>query len=221
MAIEINPGAAGSWQEAIARQLETLEGEDRLSVEWTDVTGKPSFATVATSGAYSDLSGLPSLFDGAWGSLSGIPAAVAGTTASFTTEQESKLAGLGTAAEADADDLLERGNHTGTQAIATVTGLQAALDAKLVQAAVATYAAKTTLVEGDRMAVFDTAADDAPKVATLTSVMLMLRQHFVTPMDCEGDPNAQRPANAKIVYWYNSPSKPVNIQPYDKWAEDD
>ena len=30
-------------------------------------------ATVATSGAYSDLSGLPSLFDGAYSSLSGIP----------------------------------------------------------------------------------------------------------------------------------------------------
>lgn len=31
------------------------------SAAWTDITGKPSFATVATSGAYSDLSGTPSL----------------------------------------------------------------------------------------------------------------------------------------------------------------
>ena len=30
-------------------------------------------ATVATTGAYADLSGLPSLFDGAWASLSGVP----------------------------------------------------------------------------------------------------------------------------------------------------
>jgi hypothetical protein len=31
------------------------------SVAWTDVSGKPTFATVATSGAYSDLSGRPTL----------------------------------------------------------------------------------------------------------------------------------------------------------------
>lgn len=31
------------------------------SIPWTDVTGKPTFATVATSGAYADLSGKPTL----------------------------------------------------------------------------------------------------------------------------------------------------------------
>lgn len=31
------------------------------TVPWTDVTGKPTFATVATTGAYGDLSGLPDL----------------------------------------------------------------------------------------------------------------------------------------------------------------
>jgi hypothetical protein len=36
-----------------------------------------SLATVATSGAYGDLSGLPSLFSGAYGDLSGIPATFA------------------------------------------------------------------------------------------------------------------------------------------------
>lgn len=44
------------------------------AIPWTDVSGKPTFATVATSGAYSDLSGLPSLFSGVYGDLSGIPA---------------------------------------------------------------------------------------------------------------------------------------------------
>jgi hypothetical protein len=43
------------------------------SVSWADVTGKPAFAAVATSGAYTDLSGLPALFDGAFASLTGIP----------------------------------------------------------------------------------------------------------------------------------------------------
>lgn len=41
---------------------------------WASITGKPSFASVATSGLYSDLTGKPSLFSGAYADLSGIPA---------------------------------------------------------------------------------------------------------------------------------------------------
>lgn len=40
---------------------------------WTAITGKPSFATVATSGAYADLSGKPTLFSGAYADLTGKP----------------------------------------------------------------------------------------------------------------------------------------------------
>lgn len=40
---------------------------------WASITGKPSFATVATSGAYSDLSGQPALFSGAYVDLTGKP----------------------------------------------------------------------------------------------------------------------------------------------------
>jgi hypothetical protein len=40
---------------------------------WTDVTSKPSFALVATSGSYNDLLNLPSLFDGNYNSLSNLP----------------------------------------------------------------------------------------------------------------------------------------------------
>lgn len=46
-------------------------------VTWNDVTGKPIFATVATSGAYTDLSGIPTLAtvatSGSYGDLSGAP----------------------------------------------------------------------------------------------------------------------------------------------------
>jgi hypothetical protein len=41
---------------------------------WSSLTGKPSFATVATSGSYNDLINKPTLFDGTWTSLSGKPA---------------------------------------------------------------------------------------------------------------------------------------------------
>ena len=51
---------------------------------------------------------------------------------SYTTAEKNKLAGIATGATANSADatLLARGNHTGTQAISTVTGLQAALTGK-------------------------------------------------------------------------------------------
>jgi len=47
------------------------------ALAYSDLTGTPSLAAVATSGAYTDLSGLPSLFDGEYGSLGGIPSTFA------------------------------------------------------------------------------------------------------------------------------------------------
>lgn len=44
------------------------------TADWSTITGKPTFATVATTGAYSDLTGLPTLFSGAWADLTGKPA---------------------------------------------------------------------------------------------------------------------------------------------------
>jgi hypothetical protein len=43
------------------------------TVTWNAITGKPTFATVATSGSYNDLLNKPLLFDGTWTSLSGKP----------------------------------------------------------------------------------------------------------------------------------------------------
>lgn len=51
---------------------------------WTSVTGKPSFATVATSGAYADLTGKPTLFSGAYADLTGKPSlATVATSGSY------------------------------------------------------------------------------------------------------------------------------------------
>ena len=69
-----------------------------FSGAWADITGKPAFATVATSGSYNDLQNRPSLFsgsyndltnkpvlfDGTWTSLTGKPALFDGTWASLT-----------------------------------------------------------------------------------------------------------------------------------------
>ena len=45
---------------------------------WADVTGKPSFAAVATSGSYNDLLNRPVLFSGAWTDITGKPTTLAG-----------------------------------------------------------------------------------------------------------------------------------------------
>lgn len=66
---------------------------------WASITGKPAFATVATTGAYSDLSGLPVLFSGAYASLTGIPATFAPSAHtqawSTITATPTTLAGFG------------------------------------------------------------------------------------------------------------------------------
>jgi hypothetical protein len=45
---------------------------------WVSLTGKPTFATVATSGSYTDLLNKPVLFDGTWNSLTGKPTTLGG-----------------------------------------------------------------------------------------------------------------------------------------------
>lgn len=54
------------------------------------------------------------------------------TGESYTTAEKTKLAGIATGATQNSSDatLLDRANHTGNQAISTVTGLQTALDGK-------------------------------------------------------------------------------------------
>ncbi len=54
------------------------------------------------------------------------------STEDYTTTEKTKLSGIASGATANSSDatLLARANHTGTQAISTVSGLQTALDAK-------------------------------------------------------------------------------------------
>ena len=67
---------------------------------------------------------------------------IALTGESYTTAEKNKLAGIATGATANATDaaLRDRTSHTGTQAIATVSGLQTALDAKLESTLVSSFA---------------------------------------------------------------------------------
>jgi hypothetical protein len=58
-------------------------------------------------------------------SVQGYTAVLAATTASYTTAEQSKLAGIASGATANSSDatLLARANHTGTQSVSTITGL--------------------------------------------------------------------------------------------------
>lgn len=81
---------------------------------WNSVTGKPTFAAVATSGAYADLSGRPALFSGAYSALTGVPstfAPAAHTQAwSTITATPTTLAGYGITDGATASALAAKFN---------------------------------------------------------------------------------------------------------------
>lgn len=62
--------------------------------DWSTLANKPTYAAVATSGAYSDLSGRPTLFSGAYGDLTGSPSLFAGTWAALSGKPTT-LAGFG------------------------------------------------------------------------------------------------------------------------------
>lgn len=113
---------------------------------WNEAHEVTGLATVAETGAYADLTGTPAEFppeahghaiadvtglqtalDGkqAAGSYQPLATVLTNTTAAFTSAQETKLAGIATGATANSSDatLLDRANHTGTQAAGTITGL--------------------------------------------------------------------------------------------------
>ncbi len=69
---------AGSAENAFSGSYNDLTNKPVLfDGTWSGLTGKPTFATVATSGSYNDLLNKPALFDGTWTSLTGKPAGFA------------------------------------------------------------------------------------------------------------------------------------------------
>ena len=139
----------------------TIDGAGVISVAapvtWSTIGGKPTFATVATSGLYSDLSGTPAAYTlpaATTSTLGGVIvgsglAVTSGTVSANVTSVAGKTGavtiaksdvGLGSVdntadaskpvstAQAAADAVvqayaIQRANHTGTQAVGTITGL--------------------------------------------------------------------------------------------------
>lgn len=95
---------------------------------WTNISGKPAtFTPSAHTHVIADVTGLQTALDGkqASGSYQPLSTVLTNTTASFTTALETKLGGIAAGATVNATDasLRDRATHTGTQAVATITGL--------------------------------------------------------------------------------------------------
>ncbi len=151
-------GGAAAWGGITG----TLSAQTDLQSALDLKASTSSLALVATTGAYSSLTGLPTLFNGAYNSLTGIPSTFAPSahthpaseisdattagrsmlTAADATAQRALLnvANGATANSADAT-LLARANHTGTQLAATISDFATAVAAT---AAVTANTAKVT-----------------------------------------------------------------------------
>lgn len=97
-------------------------------VDWADLTGKPSFATVATSGSYADLSDKPVLADvattGSYADLSGTPTLPSASNATPASVAATAAAGV-QAGFARADHQHAHGNLAGGSLHSTATSLSA------------------------------------------------------------------------------------------------
>lgn len=98
------------------------------SGNYTDLTGRPSLAAVATSGSYTDLNNKPTLFSGAYSDLSGKPtlgtAAATDASAYATAAQGAKSDTALQAAWAGSTNITTLGTITnGTVPAANVSGL--------------------------------------------------------------------------------------------------
>lgn len=122
-----DPNFATTMTNALAGKVEKITGkglstEDYLTAEKTKLagiaTGANNYVHPATH-SIAEISGLQSALDGKQASAS----VLNNTTASFTTAQETKLAGIATGATANDTDanLKNRENHTGTQALSTIS----------------------------------------------------------------------------------------------------
>jgi len=72
-----------------------------FSGAWADLTGKPAFATVATSGSYADLLNRPSLFSGSYNDLTNKPVLFDGTWTSLTGKPAGFTDGIDNVDDAD------------------------------------------------------------------------------------------------------------------------
>ena len=118
---------------------------------YANLTGTPTFATVATSGSYNDLSNLPALFDGSYTSLTNVPATFAPSAHNHTISQITDFPSLATVATSGLySDLTGTPDLTGyltTASAASTYATIASLSSYLTTASAAsTYTTQTRTI---------------------------------------------------------------------------
>lgn len=183
--ISAGAGLTGGGTLAENRTI-ALSSTSLASLALADSAVQPGdLAAVATTGSYTDLINTPPIPQGTVTSVgvsvpssmtvTGSPITDAGTITlghatgyqGYTTAEANKLAGVSTGATANQTDayLLNRANHTGTQAISTVSGLQSSLDGKA--AASVSISAGTGLTGGGNLTANRSIALDSASIASL------------------------------------------------------
>lgn len=132
-----------------ASDIDTLAKINSIISDATLIDGD-TLATVATSGEYSDLSGTPTLAtvatSGDYNDLINKPTGAGSGDMDAATYDPQNVGG----------DAFDRANHTGEQAISTVTGLQTALDDKLEETDIDELAKLNALITDTDLAGTDT-----------------------------------------------------------------
>ena len=124
------------WNEDHEIDDNSITGAKIANLSYGKLTDLPaSFPPAAHGHSIADVSGLAGMLDG----KQPLATVLTNTTASFTTAQETKLAGIATAATANQADafLLDRANHTGTQLASTISDFPASARAQVEGALVA------------------------------------------------------------------------------------
>lgn len=124
----IQSGATANSTDAQLRDRSTHTGTQNISTVNGLQTALDGKSNTGHTHIIAEVTGL----QGALDSKQPLSTVLTNTTASFVTADRTKLDGIQAGATANSSDatLLNRANHTGTQAINTVTGLQTALDGK-------------------------------------------------------------------------------------------
>lgn len=191
-------GTSGTWGISITGTAATA-----TNVAWSGVTSKPAVIAAGTTQAearaaigagtgssdlaigttastakagdwapmISDVSGLSAALDAKVTVVSGKGL----SPEEFTAGEKSKLAGIGSGATANLSDshLLDRSNHTGTQAISTITGLQDAIDNAGTVVSVSGRTGAVTLTSADvGLTNVDNTSDASKPVSTATATAL-------------------------------------------------
>jgi hypothetical protein len=74
------------WQNLGAGYRLNIDGRDIPNIRWNNIGNKPTFASVATSGSYNDLTNKPTLFSGSYNDLTNKPTLFSGSYNDLTNK---------------------------------------------------------------------------------------------------------------------------------------